>query len=149
MHFAINILKPIKLLKSKKRKSVSIWLILLYLSISANLPLSFKWQHLSSVYISATNYQLSLLTRSGSASFPSARRGWHGTECDQVCSSRRGDVREAGRWCSASQHSFARPLTSAVLSEGSTRLPSILGIPIRFSSSYSYRPEERRKKGSC
>lgn len=63
----------------------------------------------------------------------------------QVCSSRgrRGDVRKAGRRCSASQHSFARPLTLAVLSEGSSRLLSIPSILVRPSSSSTH----GRKKG--
>lgn len=65
------------------------------------------------------------------APFPAASagvvRGWHEAR-PGVLLALRGDVREAGRRRSASQHSFARPLTSAVLSESSSHLSSIPGI---------------------
>lgn len=55
--------------------------------------------------------------------------------------------RKAGRRCSASQHSFARPLTSAVLSESSFCLPSIFEIAIQSSSSYRSSAGRKGKKG--
>lgn len=53
---------------------------------------------------------------------------------------------KAGRRRSASQHSFARPLTPAVLSESSSRLPSIVWILDPTLLVQLPRPEEREER---